>query len=101
MGAQNATDAQAFIEHWTGVSGSERENYQLFVGALCALLDVPQPEPSRDDTRDNAYVFERGVTFAHGDGHYSSGFIDCYKRGAFELEAKNVKAAASGMLVSV
>jgi len=94
MGATNASDAEAFITHWTGVTGSERANYQLFVGALCALLDVPQPEPSRDDTRDNAYVFERRVTFAHGDGHTSAGFIDCYRRGAFVLEAKKVKAAA-------
>jgi hypothetical protein len=94
MGATNASDAEAFVTHWTGVSGSERANYQLFVGALCALLDVPQPEPSRDDTRDNAYVFERRVTFAHGDGHTSAGFIDCYRRGAFVLEAKKVKAAA-------
>lgn len=94
MGATNASDAEAFITHWTGVSGSERANYQLFVGALCALLDVPQPEPSRDDTRDNAYVFERRVTFAHGDGSTSAGFIDCYKRSTFVLEAKKVKAAA-------
>ena len=34
---------------------------------LCSLLDLPQPEPARDDTRDDAYVFERRVTFAHGD----------------------------------
>ncbi|MBE0548170.1 MAG: class I SAM-dependent DNA methyltransferase, partial [Rubrivivax sp.] len=64
----------------------------LFINALCALLDVPQPEPARDDTRDNAYVFERRITFAHGDGSTSSGFIDCYRRGTFVLEAKKVKA---------
>lgn len=78
----------AFLEQWQGASGSERANYQLFISALCALLDVPPPEPARDDTRDNAYVFERRITFAHGDGSTSSGFIDCYRRGAFVLEAK-------------
>ena len=84
----------AFLEQWQGASGSERANYQLFISALCALLDVPPPEPARDDTRDNAYVFERRITFAHGDGSTSSGFIDCYRRGAFVLEAKKVKAGA-------
>ncbi|HYN60406.1 MAG TPA: type IIL restriction-modification enzyme MmeI, partial [Rubrivivax sp.] len=82
----------AFIARWQGVSGSERANYQLFIGELCRLLDVPEPEPAHDDTRDNAYVFERRVSFAHGDGGSSAGFIDCYRRGAFVLEAKRVKA---------
>lgn len=85
----------AFVQRWSGVSGSERANYQLFIGELCRLLDVPAPEPAGDDTRDNAYVFERRVTFAHGDGSASAGFIDCYRRGTFVLEAKKVKAAAA------
>lgn len=84
----------AFIERWKGVTGSERANYQLFVAGLCELLQLPQPEPASDDTRDNAYVFERRVTFAHGDGGSSAGFIDCYKRGAFVLEAKKIKAGS-------
>ena len=84
----------AFIARWQGVGGSERANYQLFVTELCRLLDVPEPGPARDDTRDNAYVFERRITFAHGDGSSSAGFIDCYKRGAFVLEAKRIKAGA-------
>jgi hypothetical protein len=88
----NNTDA--FLHKWQGATGSERANYQLFVGDLCALLGVPLPEPARDDTRDNAYVFERRVTFAHGDGSESAGFIDCYKRGNFVLEAKKVRAGA-------
>ena len=85
----------AFLQRWTGVTGSERANYQLFIGDLCRLLGVPEPEPARDDTRDNAYVFERRVTFAHGDGSTTAGFIDCYRRGTFVLEAKKVKAAAA------
>jgi hypothetical protein len=70
MAQENA--AQTFIERWQGVTGSERANYQLFVTELCRLLAVPEPEPARDDTRDNAYVFERRVTFAHGDGSTSA-----------------------------
>jgi hypothetical protein len=85
---------EPFIARWTLAGGSERANYQLFVTELCRLLGLPTPDPARDDTRDNAYVFERRVTFAHGDGSSSSGFIDCYRRCAFVLEAKKVKAAS-------
>ncbi len=85
---------EAFIGKWQGVTGSERANYQLFVTGLCDLLGVPQPDPASDDTRDNAYVFERRVSFSHGDGSTSNGFIDCYRRGAFVLEAKKVKAGS-------
>lgn len=62
---------------------------------LCRLLVLPAPRPARDETRDDAYVFERRVTFAHGDGSTSSGFLDCYRRCAFVLEATKVKAAAA------
>jgi len=87
----------AFIARWQAAGGSERANYQLFVQELCLLLDVPTPDPAREDTRDNAYVFERRVTFRHGDGTESSGFIDCYRRGNFVLEAKKIrKAEGSG-----
>jgi hypothetical protein len=58
---------------------------------LCALLELPTPDPAQEDTRDNAYVFERRITFRHGDGTESPGFIDCYRRAAFVLEAKKVK----------
>jgi len=82
---------ERFIASWAAAGGSERANYQLFIGDLCEVLDLPRPDPARDDTRDNAYVFERRVRFRHGDGSESHGFIDCYKRGAFVLEAKKIK----------
>ena len=82
-----------FIERWQSASGSERANYQLFVHELCTLLELPTPDPAREDTRDNAYVFERRITFRHGDGTESPGFIDCYRRATFVLEAKKVKQA--------
>lgn len=87
----NAVDE--FITRWQSASGSERANYQLFVHELCTLLELPTPDPAREDTRDNAYVFERRITFRHGDGTESPGFIDCYRRAAFVLEAKKVKQA--------
>ncbi len=84
----------AFITRWTSVGGSERANYQLFLTELAALLGLPRPDPASDDTRDNSYVFERRVTFNHGDGSQSSGFIDLYRRGAFVLEAKKLRQTA-------
>ena len=81
----------AFIDRWKSADGTEKANYVLFVRELCQLLGVPEPDPSRDDTRDNAYVFERRVTFQHGDGSESYGFIDCYHRDAFVLEAKKFR----------
>ncbi len=95
--AADATPAQlaAFHSRWSTSGGSERANYQLFITELCALLGVPLPDPARDDTRDNAYVFERRVVFNHGDGSASNGFIDCYRRGAFVAEAKKIRDGAA------
>jgi len=81
----------AFLARWQYADGSELANYQLFVTDLCQLLGVPSPDPAREDTRDNAYVFERRVTFAHGDGSSSTGRIDCYRRRSYVLEAKKIK----------
>lgn len=88
------TPVDAFIARWHAAGGSERANYQLFLTELAALLELPTPDPAADDTRDNAYVFERRVSFRHGDGSESLGFIDLYRRGAFVLEAKRVKQNA-------
>jgi hypothetical protein len=84
----------AFVTRWSAASGSERANYQLFVTELCELLGTPKPDPASIESRDNAYVFERRVQFAHGDGTQSFGFIDCYQRGRFVLEAKTLRAGA-------
>ncbi|MGH8670521.1 MAG: DNA methyltransferase, partial [Burkholderiales bacterium] len=86
-----SSEIEAFIRRWEKKGGTERANYQLFLTELCKLLELPQPDPARDDTRDNAYVFERRVVFQHGDGSESSGFIDLYRRGSFVLEAKKVR----------
>ena len=83
-----------FLARWRAAGGSERANYQLFIADLCALLEVDHPQPAGEDTRDNAYVFERRVIFHHGDGSTSNGFIDCYKRGSFIGEAKKIRAGS-------
>ncbi len=87
-------DIESFISRWTTATGTEKSNYQLFVTELCSFLAVPTPDPAREDTRENGYVFERSVTFEYGDGTTSKGYIDCYRRGSFVLEAKKVRAAS-------
>jgi hypothetical protein len=77
-----------FLLRWEASEAAERANYALFLSELCDLLDVPRPDPTRPDDAENAYVFERAVTFQNGDGTTSTGRIDLYKRGCFVLEAK-------------
>ena len=77
-----------FLRRWEASGAAERANYQLFLSELCDLLGVPRPDPTVPDDRDNAYVFERAVTFRHGTGLTSTGRIDLYRRGCFVLEAK-------------
>ena len=86
--AAAAAAAHAFIARWSGTTASELATAQSFVIDLCALPGVDKPHP----TPEQSYMFERPVTFAHGDGSASAGRIDCYRRGHFVLEAKKLKA---------
>ncbi|HEU4593218.1 MAG TPA: type IIL restriction-modification enzyme MmeI, partial [Steroidobacteraceae bacterium] len=70
--------ATAFIAKWRGVAASELSTSQSFLHDLCELLDVDKPHP----TPEQDYMFERPVTFHHGDGSTSPGRIDLYRRGA-------------------
>lgn len=90
MSSSNASDPRIrdFITRWQASGAAERANYQLFLTELCDVLGVPNPEPTRPKVEDNAYVFERDVTFQNLDGTTSTGRIDLYKRGCFVLEAK-------------
>lgn len=83
-------NADEFIQRWKEVTASELATAQSFVIDLCELLEVPKPHP----TIEQDYMFERPVTFAHGDGSNSAGRIDCYRCGHFVLEAKKLKAGA-------
>jgi hypothetical protein len=83
--------ADAFIARWQGVAASELATAQSFVIDLCALLGVDAPHA----TAAQDYMFERPISFRHGDGGSSPGRIDCYKRGAFVLEAKKVGAGGT------
>ena len=77
-----------FEARWLRSGGAEHANYGLFLQDLCDLLEVPRPDPTTDDPTQDAYVFERGVTFDDGAGKRSTGRIDLYKRGCFVLETK-------------
>lgn len=88
MNTPSDTPAQAFITRWRGITASELSTAQSFVIDLCALLEVEKPHP----TPEQDYMFERPVTFRHGDGTSSPGRIDCYRQGAFCLESKKLKA---------
>ncbi len=91
-----ATDViESFIARWSAATGSERANYQLFITELSDLLGLPKPEPAQADAGENAYCFERNVVFRHGDGTQSHGFIDCYRRAAFVLEAKKLRVGGA------
>ncbi len=81
-------EIESFIAAWRDTGGSELANTQSFINGLCALLGVDAPAGSRQDDVHNDYVFERRVFQDNGDGTQSFGRIDCYKRNAFILEAK-------------
>ncbi|WP_029479503.1 DNA methyltransferase, partial [Deinococcus frigens] len=81
-------DRDAFIERWSNSGGAERANYGQFLSELCRVLEVPEPDPTRPNDEQNAYVFERNVCEPHDDGKDTVRRIDLYRRGSFVLEAK-------------
>ncbi|MBS0437825.1 MAG: class I SAM-dependent DNA methyltransferase, partial [Proteobacteria bacterium] len=84
-------DAARFIAKWSGVTASELSTAQSFALDLCHLLGVEAPHPDAEQQ----YMFERPVSFVHGDGSTSAGRIDLYKRGCFVLEAKKLRQNAN------
>ena len=94
QGSGPEIQVEAFIGKWQGKDGSERANYQIFITELCELLEVPKPDPAHQDSAENAYTFERHVKMKQGDGTEADRYLDCYRRGAFVLEAKKVRAGA-------
>ena len=79
----------SFIARWTDKDGGqERAIYAMFLTELCAVLNVPPPDPASAHPETNDYVFERVVKETGRDGTVSLRRIDLYKRGCFVLEAK-------------
>ena len=87
-------DVEAFITRWSSATISERSHYQTFISQLCALIGVTAPD--QEKVGDRGYCFERRVEFRFHDGGAHRGFIDCYRRGAFVLEAKQSQKRAPG-----
>ncbi|MDO9488527.1 MAG: class I SAM-dependent DNA methyltransferase, partial [Sphingomonadaceae bacterium] len=96
---------EALISDASASGGAERANYQLFIERLCSSFGLPGPDMAREENSLNDYVFERRIDFKHPDGTTSSGFIDCYRRHCFVLEAKQsrkreqAKASADQLLL--
>lgn len=83
------TVIECFIERWRrNEGGAERANFPLFLTELCALLDLPPPDPADATRARNDYVFERAVDEIAPDGSVRHRRIDLYRRGCFVLEAK-------------
>lgn len=87
-------DIDDFIQVWSAAGISERAHYQGFISQLCRLVGAPAPDETRVGDLD--YCFERPVRFQHEDGTSHPGFIDCYRRGAFVLEAKQSRKRRHG-----
>ena len=90
MTNRDVAAAERLIAKWKGVSASELSTSQSFLIELCELLGVDRPHA----TAEQDYMFERPLTFQHADGSKSAGRVDLYKRGAFVLESKKLKAGA-------
>lgn len=84
---QAANSLTDFIARWRESGAAECANFQPFLSELCDVLGVERPRPAQADDEQNAYVFERAVTFHNPDGTTSGGRVDLYKRGCFVLEA--------------
>ena len=84
----NTQSLQALIAESKNSGGSERGNCQIFVTSLCTALGLKAPVMTQPNSTLNDYVYERNVEFKHPDGSKTAGFIDCYKRDCFVLEAK-------------
>ena len=69
---------KTFIGRWSAATASERANSQPFLCELCDFLDVPRPEP----VKENGYALEFDVTEHHPDGTTTKGRIDLYRRGS-------------------
>jgi hypothetical protein len=79
-------DVEDFIRIWANASASERQTAQSFVIQLCRVLGVAAPNDEK--VGDPDYGFERIVRFLHDDLSSHWGYIDCYRRECFVLEAK-------------
>jgi hypothetical protein len=80
----------AFISKWSASKASERAHAQSFMRELCALLDVPEPEPAPAKGKESfapSYGFERAVRVKDDP---NTKFIDLYRADCFIWENKQL-----------
>ena len=97
MSGADADRFAIFVEKWRPSAAAERANKDSFLNDLCAVLDVPAPDPTTGDAKHDHYVFEKSVQVSSETGRTTK-FIDLYKRGCFVLEAKQGSESAKGRL---
>jgi hypothetical protein len=77
-------------DRWVDANAAERANFQSYLIELCQALGVEPPRPA-----GTGYEFEYSIAQTLPDGREAPGFIDCYKRGHFILEAKDEEEGRS------
>jgi hypothetical protein len=82
------------VERWTGAKARERANYQLYLGELCAALEVEGPRPA-----GSGYEYELPIKVVDREGKEGSNFVDLFKRDHFVLEAKDKEPGRSDELM--
>ncbi|GGE92311.1 class I SAM-dependent DNA methyltransferase [Sphingomonas prati] len=98
----DSASIDAFITRWaSNEGGAERANFPPFLIELCALLDLPRPDPAGATHDHNDYVFERAVRFHDEAGRTGHGRIDLYRRGCFVLEAKQSREPGGAKAVTL
>lgn len=87
MNEADRTRVETFIARWTGSSGNERANYQLFFAEMCDALGVDRPT-DKGRIPNDPYCFDKDVKIFHPSGKVTPGFVDFYKAEHFLIEAK-------------
>lgn len=82
-------DVDIFIEKWLNkTGGAERANLPVFIGDLCAALDLPRDFDPAEKGVLHAYQYDGPVPGGSFRSLKATGFVDLYRRGRFVLEAK-------------
>jgi restriction-modification enzyme MmeI-like protein len=81
---------RVLADRWSVAEAAERANFQPYLIELCHALRVEPPRPA-----GSGYEFEYSIAQTLPDGREAPGFIDCYKRGHFILEAKDEEEGRS------
>jgi hypothetical protein len=69
-----------FKAHWQIAGGAERANYGLSLTEPGDFIGIPRPDATTDTLAQDAYAFERIITFDNGPGNkVTTSQIDLYR----------------------